>query len=90
MRLGPNNEIFEKWLSARAMGEFTDTVMVRIYHGGVRSMMTMGRKEEQTNIKTAKTKICMDRPSGVAKTLVGISPLLCAKEPTLYNVGHRV
>ena len=32
----------------------------------------------------------MDQPSGVAKTVVGISPLLCAKAPTLDNAGHRV
>ena len=32
----------------------------------------------------------MDQPSGVSKTIVEISPLVCAKAPTLDRLDHRV
>ena len=38
----------------------------------------------------ANANILKDRPSGVTKTIEGISPLLCAKAPTLDCPDHRV
>ena len=52
-------------------------------------MTTKGRGEEQLNREPAKKKIYMDRPSGVTKTVVGISPLLHADAPTLACPEHK-
>ena len=46
-------------------------------------------KENKPIEKPTKTKIRMDRPSGVAKNVVGISPLLHEKEPTLARPEHK-
>ena len=42
-----------------------------------------------TKKNTTKTNIRMDRLSGVAKTVVGISPLLRADAPTLARLEHK-
>ena len=52
--------------------------------------MDEGTQVEKPSKTPAKIDIQGDRASRVAKTVVGISPLLCPKAPTLDQLDHRV